>query len=60
LDEIHVYAASSFAQVFETVNYDMILGLTATIERLDGKEKLLLEKAPICDQVTVKEAVDNG
>lgn len=60
LDELHVYGALSFSQVFDAVNYDMILGLTATIERLDGKEKLLLEKAPICDQVTVKEAVSNG
>ena len=44
LDELHVYGALSFSQVFDAVNYDMILGLTATIERLDGKEKLLLEK----------------
>lgn len=60
LDELHVYAAASFYEVFNSVSYDMILGLTGTIERLDGKEILLTEKAPICDQVTVKEAVDNG
>lgn len=59
LDELHVYASSLFSQVFDVVNYDMILGLTATIKRLDGKEKILLEKAPICDEVSVKEAVDN-
>lgn len=60
LDELHVYASSLFSQVFDVVDYSMILGLTGTIERLDGKEKLLMEKAPICDKVTVKEAVDNG
>ena len=38
----------------------MILGLTATFERLDGKHELLNKYCPICDTITVKEATANG
>jgi len=38
----------------------MILGLTATFERLDGKQELLAKYCPICDIITVKEATENG
>lgn len=37
------------------------MGLTATYERLDGREKLILDKyCPVCDTITVKEATQNG
>ena len=38
----------------------MILCLTATLERLDGKEYIIKEKAPICDIITLEEATKNG
>lgn len=37
LDEVHLVAASTLLKVFQTVRYQMILGLTATFERLDGR-----------------------
>jgi superfamily II DNA or RNA helicase len=42
------------------VNYSWLLGLTATIERIDGLEAMLLERAPISGTITVKEALANG
>lgn len=38
----------------------MILCLTATLERLDGKEELIKQYAPVCDEVTLKEAIEAG
>lgn len=46
--------------VFECVNYKNILGLTATLERLDGKEILIKQYAPVCDEITINEAEKNG
>lgn len=59
LDECHKYAASTFKQVFEKVKYKMILGLTATYERLDGKEELIKKYCPIIDKITIQEALFN-
>lgn len=56
LDEIHNYAAPTFKQVFEVTRYSFVLGLTATLERRDGKHFLLQEKAPVLDVVTLAEA----
>ena len=60
LDEIHKYAASSFKQVFEKVKYKMVLGLTATYERLDGKEELLKKYCPVIDKISLQEALFNN
>jgi len=60
LDELHLYAAEKFSKVFKLINYRYILGLTATMERLDGREELLKQYAPICDVVTQQEAKRNG
>lgn len=60
LDEIHAFASDAFIKVFDTVDYDMILGLTATLERLDGKEVLIKKYAPVCDRITLKDAEENG
>lgn len=46
--------------IFECVDYEMILGLTATIERLDGKEILVKSYAPVCDEITIDQATSNG
>lgn len=60
LDEIHRYAAETFSKVFDVVQYSFVLGLTATLRRIDGKHALLVEKAPIVDTVTVQECRRNG
>lgn len=59
LDEAHRYPADSFSRVFQTVKYYMILCLTATFERLDGKHRLLARYAPVVDTVTIQECLAN-
>lgn len=60
LDEIHRYAAETFSQVFEVVTYRFILGLTATIKRVDRKHGLLTTYCPVIDRVPIHEAKANG
>lgn len=60
LDEVHKFAADQFLQVFKTVKYKLILGLTATIERLDGKHELIKRYCPVVDTVTIEVAKLNG
>ena len=38
----------------------MVLCLTATLERLDGKEIIIKQRAPVCDTITLEEATQNG
>jgi superfamily II DNA or RNA helicase len=49
-----------FKKIFEVVSYKMILCLTGTLERLDGKEILIKKYAPVCDTITLEEASKNG
>lgn len=60
IDEIHVSGADLMSQVFNKVKYKLILGLTATFERLDGKHYLISKYCPIVDIVSTLEAVANG
>lgn len=59
-DECHLFASETFSRVFNVVEYKMVLCLTATLQRLDGKEKLIKVKAPVCDTITLTEAEKNG
>lgn len=59
LDECHRYASADFQKVFDVVTYNMILCLTATFERLDGKEKLIAKYAPVVDSVSIQECLAN-
>lgn len=59
-DEVHRFSGDTFRQVFDTVKYSMILCLTATLIRLDGKEVIIKEHAPVCDTITLEEAERNG
>ena len=59
-DEAHRYPADSFSAVFQVVRYKMILCLTATFERLDGKHYLLQRYAPVVDVVSIEECLANG
>ena len=60
LDEIHLMAADTFSKIFDCVSYKNILGLTATFERLDGKEVLISKYAPVCDTIDINLAEANG
>jgi superfamily II DNA or RNA helicase len=46
--------------VFDCVNYKLILCLTATLERLDGKHEIIKEKCPVVDEISQLETVVNG
>ena len=60
LDEIHRFNSEFFKQVFKCVKYKLILGLTATFERLDGKEKIAAQFCPVVDEITKMECLANG
>lgn len=60
IDEIHTVPSTTFKEVFNTVKYKYILGLTATFERLDGKHEIVAQYCPVCDEVTVVECLANG
>lgn len=60
IDEVHRTASGCFSAIFATITYKMVLCLTATLERLDGKEYIIKEKAPVCDIITLEEATKNG
>lgn len=59
-DEIHRYAAETFKRVFDVVEYTYIIGMTATIERSDGKHVLLEKFAPVIDEVPLHVARAKG
>lgn len=60
IDEIHHLGSNLFSTVFEKVSYHKILGLTATMERLDGKEVYITKYCPVVDEVTITECAING
>ena len=60
LDELHCVASPNNLLIFDVVKYRYFLGLTATFERLDGRETLLGRHTFICDTITVVEAVKNN
>lgn len=60
IDEIHTVLAETFAQVFKTVKYHYVLGLTATFERLDGRHTICNQYCPVCDEVNIIECLTNG
>jgi len=61
IDEVHRAAAEELSQVFKNCTPTFILGLTATYERLDGREKIILDNyCPVVDEITIQEAEANG
>lgn len=61
IDEIHRASATTLVNIFNTIKYKYILGLTATFERLDGKQKEVVErKCPVIDKITLQEALLNN
>jgi RNA polymerase primary sigma factor len=60
LDEEHRYNSDDFSKIFDKVHYKLILGLTATFERLDGKHIIMQKYCPIIDKVSILECQVNG
>lgn len=60
LDEIHRCPADTFSQVFTKVKYRLILGLTATLERLDGKHSIVEKYCPVIDEIPLEVAKISG
>ena len=60
IDECHRCGADEFSKIFRCVKYKLILGLTATIERLDGKHVLIEKYCPVVDNITTIECLVNG
>ena len=60
VDEVHMMMADTFSAIFRRIRYNLIMCLTGTIDRLDGKQILLGKYAPICDSVDLEEAIANG
>ena len=59
IDEIHKVGAPTLLNIFKNIQYTVILGLTATFERLDGKDEIISKKCPIVDTISVEEAIEN-
>lgn len=60
IDEIHRVAADTFSKVFNVVSYKMILGLTATLKRLDEKHTIIEKYCPVVDSISIEVALTNG
>ena len=60
IDECHRINSEVLSNVFNVVKYKAILGLTATFERLDGRDKILAKYAPVCDEIPIEVAMANG
>lgn len=60
LDEIQKVAADTLFSTFDNVKYKLILGLTATFERLDGRDKLIAKYCPVIDEITISECISKG
>lgn len=60
IDEIHRANSESFRALLQAKQYGIILGLTATYERLDNLHKQVMDYyCPVVDNITYEEAVIN-
>ena len=61
IDELHKSNSVMNRQLFKNTSPRLIMGLTATYERLDGAEKEVVDHyCPVCDTISLKEALENG
>lgn len=61
VDEVHRAAALELSKMFLNCSPTFILGLTATYERLDGREKVVLDRfCPVFDEIPLEESEANG
>lgn len=60
IDEVQRVPSSTFRATFDTIQYKYVMCLTATLERLDGLESIVMEHCPVIDRITLTEALING
>lgn len=60
VDECHLSASEGHIKMYEIVKYRYLLGLSATWERLDGREILLEKYTYVCDRIGIEEAAANN
>lgn len=60
IDEVHLVAAKTYVSLFKVIHYKIILCLTATLERLDGRHIIIERFAPVFDEIPLEECVKNG
>lgn len=60
LDEVHKIPTNTAISIFKKRTPDLILGLSATFNRLDGRHIWLNDLCPVIDTISVKEAVENN
>lgn len=60
IDEAHKINSEVLSNILVNTKYKLILGLTATFERLDGRHEILAKYAPVCDTITMEDALLNG
>ena len=60
IDEAHKINSEVLSNILTNTKYKLILGLTATFERLDGRHEILAKYAPVCDTITMEDALLNG
>jgi len=59
-DECHRVPAPEFAKALDTIEYNKVFCLTATLERADGEESKILEIAPVIETITLEDAKANN
>jgi superfamily II DNA or RNA helicase len=60
IDEFHHAAAKSYGNLLSYFNPQVMLGLTATPERMDGKDILKYFNGHITSEIRLPEAIDRG
>lgn len=60
VDECHKSVAATLVLMFENIKRKILLCLTATLERLDGRDEIIRKMAPVVDVITVEEAIKNN
>jgi len=58
-DEVHTLGAEGFFEVFNTIRYNALFCITATLERSDNRHQFILAKSPIIATVGLNEAIRN-
>jgi superfamily II DNA or RNA helicase len=59
VDEVHRCASDQYRRIYDQVTYSALLQLTGTINRNDGLETFVLEKAPVIDTVSMEEMIEH-
>ena len=60
IDKVHNVPTETRVKLLTNIQYKIILCLTATFYRLDGKDSVISEVAPVIDEIPLDEAVDKG